>query len=56
MPEKLDRCVKKLKEQGYDEDSAWAICTDAVMNDKEVEQAEADWKAENQMSRRKEII
>ncbi len=27
MPEKLDRCVKKLKKKGYEESSAYAICT-----------------------------
>lgn len=26
MPAKLDRCVKKLKQKGYEENSAWAIC------------------------------
>ncbi len=26
MPEKLDRCVEKLKEEGYTEEEAWAIC------------------------------
>jgi len=31
MPKKMDRCVEKVKKQGYDEDSAWAICTESVM-------------------------
>ena len=32
MPEKLDRCVDKVKgEKG--EDSAWAICTDSIKNE-----------------------
>lgn len=36
MPEKLDRCVKKLIEQGHSEDSAWAICQ-ASINKKKTE-------------------
>jgi len=32
MPEKLDRCVEKLKKEGHDEDSAWAICNDSIKN------------------------
>lgn len=32
MPEKIDRCVADLQEQGYDEDAAYAICTDAIEN------------------------
>lgn len=31
MPDKLHRCVDKVKEQGKSEDSAWAICTESVM-------------------------
>lgn len=27
MPKKLDRCVKKVKKQGKDESSAYAICS-----------------------------
>lgn len=27
MPEKLDRCVRKLKRKGYDEQSAYALCS-----------------------------
>lgn len=27
MPHKLDRCVKKVKKQGKDESSAYAICS-----------------------------
>jgi len=34
MPEKLDRCVKKLMKQGKSKDSAFAICTASVMKDK----------------------
>jgi len=34
MPKKLDRCVKKLKKKGKKESSAWAICTDSIMNKK----------------------
>lgn len=30
MPSKLDSCVEKLKKEGHDEDSAWAICNDSV--------------------------
>lgn len=30
MPKKLDRCVKKLMEEGHDEDSAWAICQSSI--------------------------
>ena len=30
MPKKLERCVKKIKKQGQDADSAWAICRDAI--------------------------
>ncbi len=26
MPKKLDSCVKKLIEEGYEENEAWAIC------------------------------
>lgn len=26
MPPELDRCVQKLKDKGYSEDEAWAIC------------------------------
>jgi hypothetical protein len=26
MPAKLDRCVEHLKEKGYSEEEAWAIC------------------------------
>jgi hypothetical protein len=31
MPEKLDRCVKKLIAEGKSKDSAWAMCTASVM-------------------------
>jgi len=27
MPEKLDRCVKKLQKKGYSKNSAYAICS-----------------------------
>ncbi len=30
MPEKLDRCVKKLMEEGYSQKQAWAICKAAI--------------------------
>lgn len=30
MPEKLDRCVKKLMAGGHDEESAWAICQSSI--------------------------
>lgn len=30
MPEELDRCVKKLIEEGYTEKQAWAICKAAI--------------------------
>ena len=30
MPEKLDRCVRDLKAQGKDDDSAWAICVSST--------------------------
>jgi hypothetical protein len=30
MPEKLDRCVKKLMDEGHDESSAWAICQASI--------------------------
>ena len=26
MPKKLDKCVKKLMDEGYDKDAAYAIC------------------------------
>lgn len=27
MPKKLERCVKKVKKQGHDESSSYAICS-----------------------------
>lgn len=33
MPNKLDRCVKKLIEEGKSESSAYAICTKSIGND-----------------------
>ena len=30
MPEKLDRCVRDVKAQGKDDDSAWAICVSST--------------------------
>ena len=30
MPAKLDRCVKKVKKQGKDESSAYAICSSST--------------------------
>lgn len=30
MPPKLERCVQHLMDQGHDQDSAYAICTDAL--------------------------
>jgi hypothetical protein len=30
MPKKLERCVKDLMEQGYTEESAYAICTASI--------------------------
>ncbi len=30
MPEKLDKCVKKLMEEGYTEKEAFAICKAAI--------------------------
>ena len=30
MPAKLDRCVKKVKRQGKDESSAYAICSSST--------------------------
>jgi len=30
MPEKLERCVRDVKAQGHDDDSAWAICVDST--------------------------
>ncbi len=34
MPEKLDRCVKKLMDKGYDRSKAYAICTAAMKSKK----------------------
>lgn len=34
MPAKLDRCVKKLISEGYDKQSAWAICTSSIKKKK----------------------
>lgn len=34
MPAKLDRCVKKVKEKGYSDSKAWAICKSSVMGGK----------------------
>jgi len=28
MPKKVEECVESLKNQGYSEDKAWAICQD----------------------------
>ena len=33
MPEKLDRCVADVTSQGKSEDSAWAICTDSIVEE-----------------------
>ena len=30
MPEKLDRCVQQLIDEGYNESEAWAICKKAL--------------------------
>lgn len=30
MPAKLDRCIKKVKKQGKDESSAYAICSSST--------------------------
>lgn len=56
MPKKLDDCVQDLINKGYSEDAAWAICTDAIENGKNISQAEADWKADNQLTRTLDII
>jgi hypothetical protein len=34
MPEKLERCVKKVQKKGHSKSSAWAICTDALKKKK----------------------
>jgi len=34
MPKKLHDCVEKVKNKGKSEDSAWAICTDAMKKGK----------------------
>lgn len=34
MPEKLDRCVKKLRAQGYSQSKAYAICKAAMKKNK----------------------
>jgi len=31
MPEKMDRCVEKVKKDGHSEESAWAICAESVL-------------------------
>ena len=30
MPKELDRCVKKLKEKGYDKQKAWKMCIEST--------------------------
>jgi hypothetical protein len=31
VPAKIDRCVRKLMDKGKSKDSAFAICTNAIM-------------------------
>ena len=47
MPQKLDRCVKKLIKEGHTEEEAWKICK---------KQIESKYKAQMNFEKMKQIL
>jgi len=52
MPKKLDRCVNKVKKQGKDESSAYAICSSSTGYRK---QKGGKWKKEKKKSMKESV-